>query len=136
MIIPAYTWQFGLKYTGINLQTLQDKDMIFLLENIIRGDVSSVTGNRYVKSDENEKILYIDSNILYGHSMSQSLTYNEIKFDKNVRLEDILSTPDNSDIGYFIEVDLKYPDKMKEKTEHFPFAPVKKTLFLMISVNT
>ena len=26
--LPGYTWQSGLKYTGKNLQTLQDKDMI------------------------------------------------------------------------------------------------------------
>ena len=30
-------------------------------------------GNRYVKSDENKRILYFDDNILYGHSMSQPL---------------------------------------------------------------
>ena len=34
---PGYGWQCGLKYTGINLQTLQDKDKILLLENNIRG---------------------------------------------------------------------------------------------------
>ena len=28
--LPGYTWQCGFKYTGINLQTLQDKDMILL----------------------------------------------------------------------------------------------------------
>ena len=28
--VPGYTWDYGLKYTGINLQTLQDKDMILL----------------------------------------------------------------------------------------------------------
>ena len=28
--LPGYTWQRGSKYTGINLQTLQDKDMILL----------------------------------------------------------------------------------------------------------
>ena len=28
--VPEYTWDYGLKYTGINLQTLQDKDMILL----------------------------------------------------------------------------------------------------------
>ena len=38
--LPGYTWQCGLKYTGINLQTLQDKDMILLLENKIRGGIS------------------------------------------------------------------------------------------------
>ena len=53
--LPGYTWQCGLKYTVINLQTLQDKDMILLVENKIRGGMSSVMGDRYVKSDENKK---------------------------------------------------------------------------------
>ena len=63
--LPGYTWQCGLKYTGINLQTLQDKDMILLLEYNIRGGISSVKGDRYVISDENKKILYIDANNIY-----------------------------------------------------------------------
>ena len=53
---PGYTWQCGLNYTCINLQTLQEKDMILLLENIIRGGISSVMGDKYVISDENKKI--------------------------------------------------------------------------------
>ena len=126
--MPGYTWQCGLKYTGINLQTLQDKDMILLFSNNIRGGISSVMGDRYIKSDDNKKILYFDANILYGHSMSESLPYDEIKFDNNVNLEDILNTPDDSDIGYFIEVDLKYPDNIEEKTKYFPFAPVNKKI--------
>ena len=100
--------------------------MILLLENNIRGGISSVMGDRYIKSDENKKILYVDANNLYGHSMSQPLPYDEIKFDRSVILEEILNTPDDSDIGYFVEVDLKYPDKIKEKTKNFPFAPVNK----------
>ena len=126
--LPGYTWQCGLKYTGINLQTLQDKDMILLLENNIRGGISSIMGDRYIKSDKNKKILYIDANNLYGHSMSQYLPNNEIKFDNTVKLEDILNTPDDSDIGYFIEVDLIYPDNIKQKTKNFPFAPVNKKI--------
>ena len=55
--LPGYTWQCGLKYTGINLQTLQDKDKILLLENNIRGGISSVMGDSYIKSDENKEIL-------------------------------------------------------------------------------
>ena len=82
--LPGYTWQCGLKYTGINLQTLQDKDMILLLENNIRGGINSFMGDRYVISDENKKISYIDADNLYGHSMSQPLPYDEIKFDQNV----------------------------------------------------
>ena len=126
--LSGYTWQCGLKYTGINLQTLQDKDMILLLENNIRGGISSVMGYRYIKSNENKKILYIDANNLYGHSMSQPLPFDEIKFDNNVTLEDILNTPDDSDIGYFVEVDLTYPNNIKEKTKNFPFATVNKKI--------
>ena len=78
--------------------------------------------NRYVKSDKKKKILYIYANDLYGWAMSQYLPY-EIKFDRNVKIEDILNTPDKSDVGYFVEVDIKYPDNKKEKTKFFPFAP-------------
>ena len=49
--LPGYTWECGLKFTGIDLQTLQDKDMILLLKNNIRGGISSVMGDRFVKSD-------------------------------------------------------------------------------------
>ena len=130
--LPGYTWLCGLKYTEINLQTLQDKNMILLLENNIRGGISSLMGDRYVRSDENKKILYIDANNLYGHSMSQPLPFDEIKFDKNVTLEDILNTFDDSDIGYFVEVDLIYPDNIKKKTKNFPFASMNKKIILMI----
>ena len=58
--------------------------------------------------------------------MSQSLPFEETKFDKNVELEEILITADDSDIGYFIEVDLKYSDNRKYKTKSFTFAPVNK----------
>ena len=53
--------------------------MILLLENNIGGGISSVIGDRYVKSDQNRTILYIDATNLYGHSMSQSLLYDEIE---------------------------------------------------------
>ena len=102
--------------------------MILLLENNIRGGISSIMGDRYIKSGRNKKILYIDSNNLYGHSMSQYLPYDEIKFDNNIKLEDILNTPDDCNIGYFIEVDLTYPNKIKEKTKIFPFAPMNKKI--------
>ena len=132
--LPGHTWECGLKYTGINLQTLQDKDLISTLENYIRGGISSVMGDRYVKPDENEKILYIDANNLYGHSLSQPLPYDETEMwhghpDIYIKgLEEILNTQDDGGIGYFAEVDLRYPDNIKEKTKNFPFCPEKKTI--------
>ena len=102
--------------------------MILLLENNIRGGISSVVGDRYVKGIDNKKILYVDANILYGHSMSEPLPYDEIKIDNNDKLEDILNTPDDSDHGYFIEVDIEYPDDIRQKTKYFPYCPENKIL--------
>ena len=68
-----------MKYTGINLQTIQEKDLILPLENNIRGGISRVTGDRYVKSDENKKIIYMNATNLYGHSICQSLSFDEIE---------------------------------------------------------
>ena len=39
------------------------------------------------------------------------------------KLEVTSNTPDDSDIGFFREVDLCYPVNLKEKTKTFPFAP-------------
>ena len=126
--LPSYTYQCALKYTDIKLQTLQDKDLILLIENNIRGGISSVMGDRYVKSDENKKIIYADATILYGHSMSQFLAYDEIKFEKDICLEEMLNTSNDNEIGYFLEVDLKNPDNIKQKTKYFPFCPENKKI--------
>ena len=94
--------------------------MIFLLENNIRGGISSFIGDRYVISDESKKILSIDAIKLYGQSMSQPLPYDKIDMlygplDLNMnKLEEVSNTPDDADIGYFIEVEIKYPDNLKK----------------------
>ena len=91
--------------------------------------MSSVLGNRYVESDENKKMLYIDATNLYGHSMSQPLPYDEFEMwvghpDLYMKKsEEFLRTLDESFNGYFFEVDKKYPDNIKEKRMTFPFCP-------------
>ena len=127
--LPGYTWPCGLKKTGINLQTLQDKDLILTLEKKKRGRISTVIGDRYVKSDENKKIIYVDATNVYGDSMSQPLPCDEIEMWHGhpdvymIKLQEILNTPANSDSGYFVEVDSRYPDNNKEKTKKCPFCP-------------
>ena len=71
----------------------------------------------------------MDATNLYGHSMSQFLPYDEIEKchgdpDKYWNwLDEILKTPDDEGIGYFVEVGPKYPDDIKVKTKKFPFCP-------------
>ena len=43
-------------------------------------------------------------------------------------LEEILITPDDSNIGYFVEVDLRYPNNIKQRTRNFPFCPENKVI--------
>ena len=134
--LPSYTYQCDLKYTKIKLQTLQDKDLILFSENNIRRSISSVMGDRYVILDDNKEILYMDATNLYGHSMSQFLSYDDIEMwhghpDLYVnKLEEISNTPDDSDYGYFSEIDLKYLHNIKEKTKKFPFCPENKKIDL------
>ena len=92
--------------------------MIWLLENNIRGGTSSVMIDRYVKAEDNKKILYIVANKLYGHPMLQPLPYDAIKLEKeNVCIREIISTPDDNDIGCFSEVHLSYPFIIRQKTK-------------------
>ena len=138
--LPGYTWKAGLKLTNIRLDFIKDKQLLLLLENNIRGGISSVMGPRYIESNENTKLLYIDANNLYGWAMSQYLPTGDFKkmrscheamqYDStlmNEIKEDILNTPDDNEFGYFIECDLEYPAEIKEKTENFPLRPYQTT---------
>ena len=132
MSLPGYTWHCGMKYTDIKLQRLQDRDFFLTLEINILGGMSSAMGDGYVKLDQ--KKLYVDASNLCGWAMSEYLPYDEIGFDRNVKLEEILNNSDDSDIGYFIEVHLKYPYNIKHKTKNFRLLLKIKKLFLKISV--
>ena len=50
----------------MNIQTLHSNAKTLLLENNIGRGISSVSGERYVKSDENKKTTYLDSTSFYG----------------------------------------------------------------------
>ena len=111
--LPGYTWKAGLKLTNIKLDFIKDKDLLLLLENNIRGGISSVMGPRYIESDTNTKLLYIDANNLYGWAMSQYLPTGDFKRmrsfakfgcdDDELQIdeikEDILNTPDDCAYG-------------------------------------
>ena len=61
--------------------------------------------------------------------MSLPLPLDEIYFETNVCLEDIMKTPDDGDIlGFFNEVDLRYPNNLRQKAKHFPLCPESKIM--------
>ena len=97
-------------------------------------------GDRYVISDENEKIIYMEATNLYGHSRIQPLPYDELEMwhgDPGLwkkKLDEILNTPDDSDFGYFVEVDLRYPDDIKKRKQKNSHLLLKIKLFLYINI--
>ena len=58
-------------------------------------------------------------------TMSEYLPYEGFKWLKNVDEFDVMSINEKSPIGYFLEVDLEYPDELHELHNDFPLAPEK-----------
>ena len=55
MSLAGFTWQCGLKDTDFGRENRQDYEITLLLEKNIRGGISSVMGDRYVRSDDKKK---------------------------------------------------------------------------------
>ena len=79
----------------------------------------------YDSNKQSTFITYLDKNNLYGWSMSEYLPYGEFKWLKNVDELDIMSVNERSDVGYILEVDLKYPNELHDLHNDYPLAPEK-----------
>ena len=65
----------------------------------------------------------------YGWAMSEYLPCGRFIWVKSIDKFDIMSISDKSPIGYFLEVDLEYPDELHELHNDFPLAPEKIAVF-------
>ena len=70
-------------------------------------------------------ITYLYKNNLYGWAMSEYLPYDGFEWFKNVDMLNIMSINEKSDVGYFLEVDLKYPNELYDLHNDYPLAPEK-----------
>ena len=64
-------------------------------------------------------------NNLYGWAISEYLPYGEFEWLKNIDRFDVSSISEKSKIGYFLEVDLEYPDELLELHNDYPLAQEK-----------
>ena len=60
--------------------------------------------------------------------MSEYLPYEEFEWLKNVDQLDVMSINEKSDVGYILEVDLKYADTLHELHNDYPLAPEKRAV--------
>ena len=89
--------------------------------------------NKYMKNYDKDIIssysIYLDANNLYGWAMSQTLPGNGFKWVKSLsKFNEIFirNYDENSDKGYFLEVDVYYPKELFNLHKDFPFLPERK----------
>ena len=73
-------------------------------------------------------ITYLDKNNLYRWAMSEYLPYSEFEWLENIDKLDVMSINAESDVGYILEVDLKYRNELHELHNDYPLAPEKLTV--------
>ena len=84
--------------------------------------------NNYNENKEFLVLLYLDANNLYGCPMIIKLPVGGFKWVKNVsRIDEefIKNYNENSDIGYFLKLDLEYPKEFHDLHSDLPFLPEK-----------
>ena len=70
---------------------------------------------KYDTSIESSYLIYLDTNNLYGWAISQKLPVNGFKWVNNLsRFNEAFmkNYNENSDVGYFLEVDVECPKKL------------------------
>ena len=121
-----------LNMTLVKLEKISDIDKYLFIEKGLRGGISYIAkryakaNNKYVNDYDPRKqstfMSYLDINNLYGWEMREYLPYERFEWLKNI---DVMPISEKSPIGYFLEVDLEYFDKLHELHNDYPLAPKK-----------
>ena len=133
---PGLAWQACLKKTKVKLELLTNVDMLLIVEKGIRGGICHAiyryakANNKHIKNyniDKEESFLqYLDANNFYGWDMSQKLPVSSFKWEKDMSKftkEFLKNYDEDSDKGYILEVDVKYPKKLHDLHSDLPFSP-------------
>ena len=133
---PGLAWKACFKKTDVELELLIDPDMLLMAENGTRGGICHAihryakANNKYMKNyDENEEssfLEYLDANNLYGWAMSEPLPVNGFDWMKDLPKRDehfIKNYDEDSDKGYVLDADVKYPKNLHDLHSDLPFLP-------------
>ncbi|XP_049769187.1 uncharacterized protein LOC126106833 [Schistocerca cancellata] len=135
---PGLAWDALLKTSKIELQLITDIEQLQFIERGIRGGIvhcscrHAVANNRFMSNynaniDESY-IIYLDVNSLYSWAMMQHLPVSDFTWiDSKTLLDtfDVTTVPDDSDVGYILEVDLEYPENIHDLHSDLPLCPEK-----------
>ena len=110
--------------------------MLLMVEKGVRGGIChgihryAKTKNKYMdnydKNTISSYLMYLDANNLYGWAISQKRLVNDFEWVEELFQfnEDFIKDYDeNTDEGYFLEVDVKYPKNLFSLHNDLPFLP-------------
>ena len=113
--------------------------MLLMIEEGIRSGICQSThryakaNNKYMenydKNIEPSYLTYFDASNLYGWTMPQKLPANGFKWVNDLSRSNktfIKKYNENSDVGYFLEVDVEYPKELFGSHKDLPFLPERK----------
>ena len=133
---PGLAWQACLKKTKVELELLTDIDMLLMVEKETRGGICQAihryakANNKYMKNYNKDVML---SYLMYSdaNNLSQKLPVNGFKWVKKAsRFTEIFirNYNENSDKGYFLQVDVDYSKKLFDLHKDLPFLLERKKL--------
>ena len=121
---PALAWQTALKKGKVTLDLLTDINTSLMVEKGIKGGIYhslhqyAKANKKYMKdNDKNKESLYLqywDVNNLFGWAISQKFPVNDFEWieDASQINEDLIKNyNEESDKGYFLELDVQYLEK-------------------------
>ena len=141
MSAPGLASQARLKKTKVEIELLTDIDMLLMVEKGTKGGICQAihryakANNKYMKNyDKNNEwsyIEYLDANNLYGSVMSQKFGFKWVKQEEWSKFNEIFIEHynENSDIGYFLEVDIDHSKRLFNFHKDLPFLPERKKVY-------
>ena len=131
---PSLSWDAFLKHITeeykskgkeFQIELLTDMDMYLMWESAIRGGLSQISkryakaNNKYMKdydeTKDDEYIVYLDANNLYGYGMSSYLPIGGFKWNSDEwTKEKIMELNNEGKTGYLFDVDLHYPKELHD----------------------
>ncbi|KAK3922359.1 putative DNA polymerase [Frankliniella fusca] len=130
----SLSWACALKKTRLRVENITDCDMFAFIERAVRGGQALIS-TRYLKannescrdydpSQPKSHLSVFDLTALYTGIMRTSLPYGEYAWVDAAEY-DLEKVSEESDYGYYWEIDAEYPRELHEAHRDYPLAPEK-----------
>ena len=131
-----FSWEGTLISTELELGLLTDIDLLLFCERAIRGGINGAgalrhfkANNKYMTNFDSSKTsvygAFFDVTSLYAGTMQQPLPLGNYKWRTDLTIDDILNTDSFGSVGFFVEIDLRYPSSLHDSHNDLLLAPEK-----------